>query len=90
MHNKHFTTSADGGSRVSFLQIPKETTVKTAESAITNVIHLKHTLELVEPLKAALQGCQSVLLQGFHKVFANTSIFFLFSWWTRELGFLVF
>uniref|UniRef100_A0A8C3PQ68 MutS homolog 4 n=1 Tax=Calidris pygmaea TaxID=425635 RepID=A0A8C3PQ68_9CHAR len=33
------------------VQIPKQDTVKTAESKITNLIYLKHTLELVEPLK---------------------------------------
>uniref|UniRef100_A0A8B9MZW7 MutS protein homolog 4 n=1 Tax=Accipiter nisus TaxID=211598 RepID=A0A8B9MZW7_9AVES len=35
------------------VQIPKQDTVKTAESKITNIIYLKHTLELVEPLKVS-------------------------------------
>ncbi|NXK51882.1 MSH4 protein, partial [Chauna torquata] len=35
------------------VQIPKQDTVKTAESKITNLIYLKHTLELVEPLKVS-------------------------------------
>uniref|UniRef100_A0A8C3K8X1 MutS homolog 4 n=1 Tax=Calidris pygmaea TaxID=425635 RepID=A0A8C3K8X1_9CHAR len=36
------------------VQIPKQDTVKTAESKITNLIYLKHTLELVEPLKVII------------------------------------
>ncbi|XP_033642505.1 mutS protein homolog 4-like [Asterias rubens] len=49
------------------VQIPKQETVKTAESKITNVIHLKHTLELVPPLMMALQGSKNKLLQAYCK-----------------------
>ncbi|PIK47411.1 putative mutS protein-like 4 [Apostichopus japonicus] len=47
------------------VQIPKQETPKTAESKITNVIHLKHVLELVLPLKNALQFCQTELLRAY-------------------------
>ncbi len=50
------------------VQIPKQETVKTAESKITTVIYLKHTLELVNPLKAALVDSQNTLLKAYHKV----------------------
>ncbi|XP_069719915.1 mutS protein homolog 4 isoform X2 [Phaenicophaeus curvirostris] len=39
--------------------------VKTAESKITNLIYLKHTLELVEPLTAALRSCNTPLLKAY-------------------------
>ncbi|XP_064003600.1 mutS protein homolog 4 isoform X3 [Pogoniulus pusillus] len=48
------------------VQIPKQDTVKTAESKITNLIYLKHTLELVEPLKAALRSCNTALLKAYY------------------------
>ncbi|NXD17225.1 MSH4 protein, partial [Nothocercus nigrocapillus] len=48
------------------VQIPKQDTVKTAESKITNLIYLKHTLELVEPLKAALRNCSTPLLKAYY------------------------
>ncbi|XP_072198687.1 mutS protein homolog 4 [Excalfactoria chinensis] len=48
------------------VQIPKQDTVKTAESKITNIIYLKHTLELVEPLKAALRSCNTSLLKAYY------------------------
>ncbi|KFO81524.1 MutS protein 4, partial [Cuculus canorus] len=47
------------------VQIPKQDTVKTAESKITNLIYLKHTLELVEPLTAALRSCNTPLLKAY-------------------------
>ena len=46
------------------VQIPKEETVKIAESKITNVIYLKHTLELIEPLQLALKECENQLLKA--------------------------
>ncbi|XP_040420645.1 mutS protein homolog 4 isoform X6 [Cygnus olor] len=48
------------------VQIPKQDTVKTAESKITNLIYLKHTLELVEPLKTALRSCNTPLLKAYY------------------------
>ncbi|KAK2193937.1 hypothetical protein NP493_4g02025 [Ridgeia piscesae] len=47
------------------IQIPKQETVKTAESKITNMIHLKHSLELVEPLQLALKDSHSKLLCAY-------------------------
>ncbi|XP_066046760.1 mutS protein homolog 4 isoform X3 [Chamaea fasciata] len=54
------------------VQIPKQDTVKTAESKITNLIHLKHTLELVEPLKAALRSCNAQLLKAYYNSLEDT------------------
>ncbi|XP_039767855.1 mutS protein homolog 4 isoform X2 [Ornithorhynchus anatinus] len=47
------------------VQIPKQDTVKVAESKITNLIYLKHTLELVDPLKDALKNCNTPLLKAY-------------------------
>uniref|UniRef100_H3AEP5 MutS protein homolog 4 n=1 Tax=Latimeria chalumnae TaxID=7897 RepID=H3AEP5_LATCH len=47
------------------VQIPKQDTVTAAESKITNLIYLKHTLELVDPLKAALKNCKTSLLKAY-------------------------
>ncbi|KAM9283748.1 mutS protein homolog 4 isoform 2-T2 [Morus bassanus] len=46
--------------------------VKTAESKITNLIYLKHTLELVEPLKAALRSCNTPLLKAYYNSLEDT------------------
>ncbi|KAM9542035.1 mutS protein homolog 4 isoform 2-T2 [Guaruba guarouba] len=54
------------------VQIPKQDTVKTAESKITNLIYLKHTLELVEPLKAALRSCTAPLLKAYYNSLEDT------------------
>lgn len=51
-----------------FVQIPKQESIKTAESKITNVIYLKHTLELIEPLREALRDCENPLLKAYYKV----------------------
>ncbi|XP_044529428.1 mutS protein homolog 4 [Gracilinanus agilis] len=48
------------------VQIPKQDTVKASESKITNLIYLKHTLELVEPLKALLEKCKTPLFKAYH------------------------
>lgn len=50
------------------VQIPKQETVKTAESKITTVIYLKHTLELVEPLRIALKDTEAELLKVYYEV----------------------
>ena len=47
------------------IQLPKVETVKTAESKITHVIYLKHVLELVDPLRTALEGSENPLLRGY-------------------------
>uniref|UniRef100_G1PD90 MutS protein homolog 4 n=1 Tax=Myotis lucifugus TaxID=59463 RepID=G1PD90_MYOLU len=48
------------------VQIPKQDTVNAAESKITNLIYLKHTLELVDPLKIALKNCNTPLLRAYY------------------------
>ncbi|EDL82522.1 mutS homolog 4 (E. coli) (predicted) [Rattus norvegicus] len=48
------------------VQIPKQDTVNAAESKITNLIYLKHTLELVDPLKVALKNCSTPLLRAYY------------------------
>ena len=50
------------------VQLPKQETVKTAESKITTVIYLKHTLELVEPLRLALKDTESELFKAYCEV----------------------
>ena len=50
------------------VQIPKQETVKTAESKITNIIHLKHSLELLEPLQEALRGSRNKLFSAYATV----------------------
>lgn len=53
------------------VQIPKQETVKTAESKITTVIYLKHTLELVEPLRVVLKDTEAELLKAYYEVNAQ-------------------
>nr|XP_034356577.1 mutS protein homolog 4 isoform X3 [Arvicanthis niloticus] len=48
------------------VQIPKQDTVNAAESKITNLIYLKHTLELVDPLKVILKNCSTPLLKAYY------------------------
>ncbi|XP_045212131.2 mutS protein homolog 4-like isoform X2 [Mercenaria mercenaria] len=50
------------------VQVQKQENVKTAENKITNVMYLKHTLELVTPLKEALGDCENPLLMASYKV----------------------
>ncbi|KAM5147945.1 mutS protein homolog 4 isoform 3-T3 [Mantella aurantiaca] len=48
------------------IQIPKQDTEKAADTKITLLISLKHTLELVEPLKAILKNCKMPLLKAYY------------------------
>ncbi|XP_072275595.1 mutS protein homolog 4 [Pyxicephalus adspersus] len=48
------------------IQIPKQETEKAADTKITYLISLKHTLELVEPLKAVLKNCKTPLLKAYY------------------------
>ncbi|XP_026969901.1 mutS protein homolog 4 [Sagmatias obliquidens] len=48
------------------VQIPKQDTITAAESKITNLIYLKHTLELVDPLKITLKNCNTPLLRAYY------------------------
>ena len=50
------------------VSLPKQETVATAESKINNIIHLKHSIDLVTPLKDALKDGQSSLLKACHAV----------------------
>ena len=50
------------------IQIPKQETIKTAENKITNVIYLKHTIELIPSLKCALGDCENPLFKAYYKV----------------------
>ncbi|KAF7254801.1 hypothetical protein EYD10_01306 [Varanus komodoensis] len=43
-----------------------EQQVNAAEAKITNLIYLKHTLELVEPLKDALKSYKTTLLKAYY------------------------
>ncbi|XP_033614120.1 mutS protein homolog 4 isoform X3 [Fukomys damarensis] len=54
------------------VQIPKQDTVNAAESKITNLIYLKHTLELVAPLKNALKNCNTTLLRAYYGSLEDT------------------
>ena len=56
------------------VQIPKQETVKTAESKITTVIYLKHTLELVEPLRQALKDTEAELFKAYYEVTTEVSV----------------
>ncbi|KAJ7990722.1 hypothetical protein DPEC_G00289860 [Dallia pectoralis] len=47
------------------VQIPKQKTVQVAESKITHVIQLKHTLELIPPLRTVLRNCGTALLKAY-------------------------
>ncbi|KAM4722963.1 mutS protein homolog 4 [Rhinophrynus dorsalis] len=48
------------------VQIPKQDTDKAADAKISYLISLKHTLELVEPLKAVLKNCKTPLLNAYY------------------------
>ncbi|XP_063284105.1 mutS protein homolog 4 [Pelobates fuscus] len=48
------------------VQIPKQDTSKAAEAKISYLISLKHTLELIEPLKEALKNCKTPLLRAYY------------------------
>ncbi|KAH3873388.1 hypothetical protein DPMN_036623 [Dreissena polymorpha] len=50
------------------VQVPKQENVKTAETKITNMMYLKHTLELVGPLRDALGDCENPLLKATYKL----------------------
>lgn len=53
------------------VQIPKHETVKTAENKITHIIHLKHVLELVEPLRTALADGEHSLLKAYYETLGD-------------------
>jgi len=52
-------------------QIPKQENIKTAESKITHMMYLKHTLELVAPFRDALGDCENPLLKASYKVYIS-------------------
>nr|KAG5709651.1 hypothetical protein BaRGS_027676 [Batillaria attramentaria] len=53
------------------VQIPKQDTVKTAESKITTVICLKHVLGLVTVLHDFLKDCENQLLKAYCKLYCG-------------------
>ncbi|KAM9466550.1 mutS protein homolog 4 [Clarias gariepinus] len=48
------------------VQLPKQETVEVAEAKIMHVIQLKHTLELIEPLKMVLKDAKTPLLKAYY------------------------
>ncbi|XP_031756733.1 mutS protein homolog 4 isoform X1 [Xenopus tropicalis] len=48
------------------IQIPKQDTDKAADTKISYIISLKHTIKLVEPLKVALKNCKTPLLKAYY------------------------
>ncbi|KAM8930149.1 LOW QUALITY PROTEIN: mutS protein homolog 4 [Pelodytes ibericus] len=48
------------------VQIPKQDTDKVADAKISYLISLKHTLELIEPLKESLKNCKTPLLKAYY------------------------
>ncbi|XP_066526456.1 mutS protein homolog 4 isoform X2 [Hoplias malabaricus] len=52
----------------SLVQLPKQETVAVAESKIMHVIQLKHTLELIAPLKTVLKDAKTALLRGYRNL----------------------
>ncbi|XP_077476922.1 mutS protein homolog 4 isoform X1 [Stigmatopora argus] len=47
------------------VQVPKHDTIQFAESKITHVIQLKHTLDLVPQLREVLKNCNTALLKAY-------------------------
>ncbi|CAG8564154.1 9477_t:CDS:10 [Paraglomus brasilianum] len=50
------------------IKVPQKQTVKHAEQNINNIIILKHTIQSIKSLYAALALCQSILLTGTRQV----------------------
>ncbi|XP_057289940.1 mutS protein homolog 4-like isoform X2 [Hydractinia symbiolongicarpus] len=51
----------------SLIQIPKKEGLKVFERKISEVIYLKHTIELVQTLHQALTGSENNLFKAYHK-----------------------
>lgn len=47
------------------VQIPKQETVKTADRLMTTIVYLKHTLEEIGNLRAAIADSENELLKAF-------------------------
>ncbi|CAI8042288.1 MutS protein homolog 4 [Geodia barretti] len=56
------------------IKIPKNDNMKTAESKITKVIHLKHTLELVSTLLEAIKFSESELLVAYATILQDNRL----------------
>jgi hypothetical protein len=52
-------------------QIPKQETVRVAENNIQNIIYLKHSLTLVEPMRQLLRAATSPLMVAFAELLAD-------------------
>ena len=57
------------------VHLNREETVRIVEYKITQIIHLKHTLELVEPLRDALASRTSELFVQYSEVRFSFSLF---------------
>ncbi|GFS64862.1 mutS protein homolog 4 [Trichonephila inaurata madagascariensis] len=53
------------------IQIPKEENVRNCEQKIANVICMKHTLELVKPLRNCLESCSNALFQTYFQILSD-------------------
>ncbi|GAB1599457.1 mutS protein homolog 4 [Argonauta hians] len=53
------------------VQMPKQETIRTAESKITNIIYLKHTLEMLPALQDALKNSDNTLLSAYSKALVD-------------------
>ncbi|GFQ66206.1 mutS protein homolog 4 [Trichonephila clavata] len=53
------------------IQIPKEENVRSCEQKIANVICMKHTLELVKPLRNCLEPCSNALFQTYFQILSD-------------------
>ncbi|KAK3083385.1 hypothetical protein FSP39_021201 [Pinctada imbricata] len=49
------------------IQIPKQETMKTAENKLTNIIYLKHTIEMIGAFRNALGDCENSLFKAYYK-----------------------
>ncbi|GFY01527.1 mutS protein homolog 4 [Trichonephila clavipes] len=53
------------------IQIQKEENVRSCEQKIANVICMKHTLELVKPLRNCLEPCSNALFQTYFQILSD-------------------
>ncbi|XP_014778440.1 mutS protein homolog 4 [Octopus bimaculoides] len=56
------------------VQMPKQETIRTAESKITNIIYLKHILEMLPALQDALKKSDNTLLVAYSKALVDPRI----------------
>ncbi|XP_046863669.1 mutS protein homolog 4-like [Xenia sp. Carnegie-2017] len=54
------------------VQVSKTENIRNAESNITNIIYLKHTLELINPLKACLKNFKHPLFKTYYEMLSDS------------------